>query len=81
MSLIGRHFRVRIPIGAIETLADGKDVAVTIPLETVFQVVSDENEDRMARVLIAGHQFMLFAIDIEERCYEVMARVAASRSA
>jgi hypothetical protein len=67
-----RQFRVQIPIRAIETLSDGTGVPITIPPESEIDVLSEEDEDRMVRVLFGGRQLRIFAVDVQERCDEIM---------
>jgi hypothetical protein len=69
---------VQIPIRAIDTLSDATPVPITIPSEAIIEVVSEEDEDRMVRVLFGGRQIKIFAIDVQECCDVIMARTTVA---
>ena len=72
--LTGKRFKLEISTMAVESV-DGKRVAVTVPAGETIKVVSGPRHgDRMMDVLWDGRVVMMFAVDVEERGTEVLAK-------
>jgi hypothetical protein len=74
--LTGKTFRLRRRILAMGTEPDGKRVAAWIAAGETFRVLSGPWSDGLRTVDITWQKrtFEIFAVDIEQRCVEVISR-------